>query len=178
MSSKTEAQKAAMADVRAGKPRQAIFENYRRQVSPEKHLAFSIASVADPERIKQGAKLNNVLFGILVFAAVTKALAALAYFGTSFFGGLVMLVLGIAIPVVFAIGVRRYDGQIYPLLMLLTGLGALTALLKMTEEGAWMLLDVILLGVIGWLAFQVQRIVFPNINFFSVRKDAQGNYLW
>lgn len=178
MASKRESQMAAMADVRAGKPRQEVFETYKEQVSPVKHLAFSIASVADPERMKQGAKLNNILFGLLVFAAVTKALAALAYFGTSFFGGLVMLALGLLIPVVFAIGVRKYDGQIYPLLMLLAGLGAITALLKMSEEGAWMLLDVVMLGAIGWLAFQVQRIVFPNINWFSVRKDAQGNYLW
>jgi hypothetical protein len=41
-----------------------------------------------------------------------------------------------------------------------------------------MLLDVALLGIIGGLAFQVQRIIFPNINWFAVRKDAQGNYLW
>lgn len=178
MSSKADAQRAAMADVRAGKPRQEVFATYRDQVAPEKHLAFSIASVAEPERIKQGEKLNNILFGLLVFAAVTKALAALAYFGTSFFGGLVMLALGILIPVAFAIGVRKYDGQIYPLLMLLAGLGAVTALLKMTEEGAWMLVDVVMLAVIGWLAYRVQRIVFPNINWFSVRKDAQGNYVW
>jgi hypothetical protein len=178
MSSKTEAQKAAMADVRAGKPRQEVFATYRDQVNPEKHLAFSIASVAEPERIKQGEKLNNILFGLLVFAAVTKALVALAYFGDSFFGGLVMLALGILIPVAFAIGVRKYDGQVYPFLMLLAGLGAIMALLKMTDEGAWMLLDVIMLGAIAWLAYRVQRIVFPNINWFSVRTDAQGNYLW
>lgn len=178
MASKGALQKAAMADVRAGKPRQEVFATYKEQISPEKHLAFSIASVADPERMKQGAKLNNILFGLLVFAAVTKALAALAYFGTSFLGGLAMLVLGILIPVAFAVGVRRYDGQVYPFLMLLAGLGAIMALLKMSEEGAWMLLDVVMLSAIGWLAFQVQRTVFPNINWFSVRKDAQGNYLW
>jgi hypothetical protein len=178
MPSKSELQKAAMADVRAGKPRQEVFATYQSQVSPEKHLAFSIASVADPERMKQGAKLNNVLFGLLILAAVTKALAALAYFGTSIIGGLVMLALGLLIPVAFAIGIRKYDGQIYPFLVLLAGMGALTALMKMTENGAWMLLDVALLGVIGWLAFRVQRIVFPNVNWFSVRKDGQGNYLW
>jgi predicted RND superfamily exporter protein len=172
MASKAELQKAAMADVRAGKPRQEVFEAYRSQVSPEKHLAFSIASVADPERMRQGAKLNNILFGLLVFAAVTKAITGLMM------GSMLMLVLGLLVPVAFAIGVRKVDGQIYPLLMLLAGLGAVTSLLKMTDEGAWMLLDVALLGIIGGLAFQVQRIIFPNINWFAVRKDAQGNYLW
>ena len=178
MASKSELQKSAMADVRAGKPRQEVFATYQAQVSPEKHLAFSIASVADPERMKQGAKLNNILFGLLILAAVIKALGALAYFGTSFLGGLVMLGLGVLIPVAFAIGIRKYDGQVYPLLMLLAAIGALHALVNMTQKGAWMLLDVALLGVIGWLAFRVQRIVFPNINWFSVRKDAQGNYFW
>lgn len=160
MASKSELQKAAMADVRAGKPRQDVFATYRAQVSPEKHLAFSIASVADPERIKQGATFNNILFGLLILAAVSKAVMALPYFEVSFFRGLFMLALGLLIPVAFAVGVRRYDGQVYPFLMLLAGIGALSALLKMTDEGAWMLLDAALLGMIAWLAFRVQRIVF------------------
>jgi len=172
MASKSEAQKAAMADVRAGKPRQEVFATYQSQVSPEKHLAFSIASVADPERFKQGAKLNNILFGLLVFAAITKAITALMM------GSFFMLLLGLFVPVVFAIGVRKVDGQVYPLLMLVAGVGALHSLLQMGDAGAWMLLDVALLGAIGWLAFQMQRIVFPNINWFKVRQDAQGNYVW
>jgi len=178
MASKRELLKAAMEEVRSGKPRQDVFEAYRSQVNPEKHLAFAIATVADPERAKQGAKLNNILFGLLIFAALTKALTALVYFGTSILGGLIMLVLGLLVPVAFAIGVRKYDGQLYPLLMLLTALVSITSLLKMSEEGAWMLLDVVLLGVIFWLALQVQRTVFPNLNWFAVRKDAQGNYAW
>lgn len=178
MASKSESQKAAMSDVRAGKPRHEVFATYRAHVDPEKHLAFSIASVADPTRIPRGAQLNTLLFGLLIFAAVTKAVLALPYFEVSVLRGLFMLALGLFIPFAFAIGVRRYDGQVYPLLMLVAGLGALTALLKTSEQGAWMLLDAALLGVIAWLAFRVQRIVFPNINGFFVRKDAQGNYLW
>ncbi len=178
MAGKREAQKAAMADVRAGKPRQEVFSTYESQVAPAKHLAFSIASVADPARIEQGAKLNNILFWLLVFAAVTKALMALTMFGTSFIGGLLMLALGLLVPIAFAIGIRKFDGQIYPFLMLLGAIGAVRALLAMTEQGAWMLLDAALLGLIAFLAFRVQRIVFPNINWFSVRKDAKGDYVW
>lgn len=178
MASKSKLQKAAMADVRAGKPRQEVFTAYQAQVSPDKHLAFSIASVADPARMKQGATLNNILFGLLLFAAATKALMALAMFGASFVGGLVMLVLGLFVPIAFAIAVRKYDGQVYPFLIVLAALGALRALMMMTEQGAWMLIDAALLGLIALLAFRVQRIVFPNINLFSVRKDAQGEYVW
>jgi hypothetical protein len=178
MASKRELLKTAMAEVRTGKPRQEVFAAHRSQVNPEKHLAFAIATVADPERMKQGAKLNTILFGLLIFAAATKALAALAYFGTSILGGLVMLVLGLLVPVAFAIGVRNYDGQLYPLLMLLAALVGLSSLLRMGELGAWVLLDVALLGAIFWLALQVQRTVFPNLNWFAVRKDAQGNYIW
>lgn len=178
MASKSELQRAAMAEVRAGKPRQDVFATYRTQVSPEEHLAFSIASVADPARVQRGSQLNTILFGLLIFAAVTKAVLALPYFEVSFLRGLFMLALGLLIPVAFAIGVRRYDGQVYPFLMLLAGIGALTALLKMSDEGAWMLLDAALLVVIAGLAFRVQRLVFPNIRWFSVRKDAQGNYVW
>ena len=178
MASKSALQKAAMADVRTGKPRQEVFAAYQAQVSPVKHLAFSIASVADPERMEKGAKLNNILFGLLLFAAATKALMALAMFGTSFVGGLGMLVLGLFVPIAFAIAVRKFDGQIYPFLVPLAGLGAARALLLMTEQGPWMLLDATLLGLIALLAYRVQRIVFPNINWFSVRKNSQGDYVW
>ena len=178
MTSKSSLQKAAMADVRAGKPRPEVFATYRDRVSPAKHLAFSIASVADPERQKKGVKLNNVLFYLLLFAAATKALLALALFGTSFVGGLMMLVLGLFVPIALAVAVRKFDGQIYPFLMLLAGIGAIRALMMITEQGSWMLLDAALLAAIALLAFRVQRIVFPNINWFSVRKDPQGDYVW
>lgn len=64
MASKRELLKTAMDEVRSGKPRHEVFATYRSQVNPEKHLAFAIATVADPERMKQGAKLNNILFGL------------------------------------------------------------------------------------------------------------------
>jgi len=167
-----------MDEVRRGKPRQEVFSAYQSQVEPEKHLAFAIASVADPERIKQGEKLNRILFGLLVFAAITKGLMALSYFGTSFMGGLAMLILGLLVPVAFAIAVYKYEGQAYIFLILLAGLGAVNALLKIGKEGAWMLVDVALLVVIFWLALQVKRKVFPNMSWASVRKDPQGNYIW
>jgi hypothetical protein len=173
MASKRELLKAAMADVRAGKPRQEVFDNYRAQVNHDKHLSFAVASVAEPQRIPQGEKYNKILFGLLVFAAVTKGLSALAMGG-----GLVMLLLGLVVPVVFAIGVRKYEALVYPLLVILAGISALRALLSLGDEGAWMLIEVALLGAIAWLAFQVQRSVFPNINWFKVRQDAQGNYVW
>lgn len=172
MASKRELLKAAMDEVRAGKPRQEVFTSYQSQVSPDKQLAYIIASVADPERIKQGAKLNNILFGLLVFAAITKGLTAL------FMGSLFMLLLGLVVPVVFAIGVYKYEGQVYTFLILLAGLGIANALLRIGKDGGWVLIDVALLGAILWLTLQVKRTVFPNMDWASVRKDAQGNYVW
>jgi hypothetical protein len=172
MSSKGAALKAAMADTRAGKPRQEVFATYQSQVSPDKHLAMAIATVPAPERIPLGAKFNKGLLGLLIFAAITKGLTALMM------GSLFMLVLGLLVPVAFAIGVYKHEGYAYVFLPLLTGLGALTALLKMTEEGAVMLVEAALLGLMCWLALQVKQRVFPNLGWFSVRKDAQGNYLW
>ena len=172
MASKREALKAAMDDVRAGKPRQEVFAAYQPQVSPDKHLAFAIATIPVPERIPLGEKFNKVLFGLLVFAAVTKGLSALMM------GSFFMLVLGLLVPVAFAIGVYKHEGYAYIFLPLITGMGALTALLKMTDEGAVMLIEAALLGVMCWLALQVKQRVFPNFGWLSVRKDAQGNYLW
>lgn len=172
MTSKRESLKAAMEEVRAGKPRQEVFAAYQPQVSPDKHLAFAIATIPAPERIPQGEKFNKILFGLLVFAAITKGLSALMM------GSVFMLLLGLLVPVAFAIGVYKHEGYSYVFLPLITGLGAATALLKMTDEGAWMLVEAALLGVMCWLALQVKSRVFPNIGWFSVRKDAQGNYLW
>lgn len=173
MTSRRELLKAAIDEVRAGKPKQEVFDRYRAQVNHDRHLSFAVASVADPARLPSGESLNRVLFGMLIFAAVMKGLSML-FMG----GGLILLLLGLVVPVVFAIGVRKHEALIYPLLVVLAGMNALTALLKMGDEGAWMLIEVVYLGVIAMLAFQVQRRVFPNINWFKVRQDTQGNYLW
>jgi hypothetical protein len=178
LASKSRAQRAAMAEVRAGRPRAEVFEAWRAQVSPDKHLAFSIASVADPARIPRGEPFNTLLFGLLVLAAISKAVLALGLFQVSFIRGLLMLALGLLIPVAFAIAVRRHDGQVYPFLILLAGLGAVRSVLEASEYGGWLLLDAAVLVLIAGLAAQVQRRVFPNLNWFAVRKDAQGNYLW
>lgn len=172
MASKRELLKAAMSEVRAGKPRQDVFSTYQSQVSPEKHLVFAIATIADPERIKLGEKFNKILFGLLVFAAVTKGVTALMM------GSVFMLLLGLLVPVAFAIGVYKHEGHAYIFLPLLAGLGAANALLKIGKEGGWVLVDVVLLAAIFWLALQVKLRVFPNLGWLSVRKDAQGNYLW
>lgn len=178
IASKRRAQRAAMAEVRSGRPRPEVFDAYRTEVSPEKHLAFAIASVADPARIPKGEPYNSVLFGLLVVAAISKGVTALTWFEASFLRGLLLLSLGLLIPVAFAIAVRRHEGQAYPFLVLLAGIGALRSLIQASEHGAWLLLDAAVLVVIAGLAFQVQRLVFPNIRWFGVRKDSQGNYLW
>lgn len=178
LASKSRAQRAAMAEVRAGRPRAEVFEAFRTQVIPEKHLALAIASVADPARIPRGEPYNAILFGLLVLAAISKAVLALSMFQASFFRSLLLLALGLLIPVAFAIAVRRHEGQAYPLLVLLAGLGALRSVIEASEQGAWLLLDAAVLILIAGLALQVQRRVFPNLRWFSVRKDAHGAYQW
>lgn len=178
LAAKTRAQRAAMAEVRAGRPRAEVFEAWRTQVHPDKHLAFSIASVADPARIPRGEPYNSILFGLLVLAALSKALLALDMFQGSFLRGLLMLGLGLLIPVAFAVAVRRHEGQAYPFLILLAALGAVRSVLEASEHGAWLLLDAVVLTLIAGLAFTVQRRVFPNLKWFAVRKDAHGNYVW
>jgi ABC-type antimicrobial peptide transport system permease subunit len=125
----------------------------------------------------------GILLAIPATAIMARALTELAQtyiddFRLSARGLGIGAAMGLLVPVAFAIGVRKYDGQLYPLLMLLAALVGLTSLLRMGELGGWVLLDVALLGAIFWLALQVQRRVFPNINWFSVRKDARGSHIW
>jgi|GEM_PF-3230280 len=171
--------KAAAAERQAGSPSEEIFQKYRGQVWPENALAMAIASVPDAELKRRHAVLNHVLVGLLILAASSKAAVALFLFKQfSIFIGIGAVILGVLAPTLFAIGIGRFDGKAYPLLMLLSGANMLNVLAHIPEYRAWVLVDLIPLVLIFLLAFIQKRNIFPNIGILRVKKDDRGNYIW
>jgi hypothetical protein len=138
---------------------------------------MAIASVADPKRKRRYAALNYVLVALLVLAAVLKALSIVWFSNLSpglMFGA---VVLGLIVPLCFAVLIARFDGRIYSFLILLVALNALNILF---EKGKVLpkLPDLLFVGAVIAVAFATQRKIFPNIRFFSVQKNADGSYVW
>src|SRR4030095_8092558 len=171
--------KAAGAERQAGSPAQEVFDKYKGQVWPENALAMAIASVADPEVKRHYTTLNYVLVGLLILAAFTTAVTVLFMLRQlSIFIGLGGVILGVLVPVIFAVAVWRFDGRAYGLLMLICGANALNVLTHIPEYGIWVLSDLVMLAMIFILAFIQKKNVFPNLGVFRVKKDDQGNYVW
>lgn len=170
--------KQAQSDVRAGKERRAVFETYHTQIKNPDHLATAIASVAHAERKEKYKGLNLLLALLLFLAAGTTAFTALfiALATKSLAIGLGVFLLGIIVPVVMAIGVLRYEGQVYGFLLIICGINLLNTLLKFTELGVWILIEVAFLAAIISLAWLVKSKLFPNLGLFKVKKDASGQY--
>ncbi|HEX5034076.1 MAG TPA: hypothetical protein VFW62_06310, partial [bacterium] len=153
--------KAAIEARKAGKTPDQVFQEFSGQVTNQNALAVAIASVPDPTLKKKWAPLNYVLFALLVFAAITKAISALAIFQQYGIAAMLAIVLlGVFVPAAFAIAVITFDGRSYPILVMLCVVNALNVALK-TELGSARWLDVGLLGVIAVLAYAIKRLMFP-----------------
>jgi hypothetical protein len=169
--------KQAQSEVRSGKDRQAVFDAYGGQIKNPAHLAAAIASVVRPEHRQRHGGLNTLLAGLLFTAAGLKALTALVVFSRqSIFIGLGAVLLGILVPIAMAIGVLRFEGQVYGLLILICGVNLLNTLMKVGELGAWVLVDAVFLTAIMALAWTLKNKLFPSLGFLKAKKDASGKY--
>jgi len=170
--------KAAIQERKAGKSAEQVYQAYSSQVTNQNALAVAIASVPDPGLKKKYAPLNYILFALLVFAAITKAISAVTVFQQ--YGAaavLAIVLLGVLVPGVFAISVFTFDGRSYPILVLLCVVNALNVALK-TELGPTRWFDVGLLALIAGLTYAVKRLMFPNFGIFKVKRDPAGNFAW
>ena len=177
MSSSSQALKQARQEVRAGGDRQAIYEKYRDQVSRPLKLATVISNIPPQPIPSAGRILNAVLLAMLVLAALLKMLGIIGLLGegTPLPAMLGVIVVGLLIPVVFIIGVARWEGQIYALLPILCLLGILRAWMKYPPLDA--ILDTVLLAVIAGLAVAVKLVAFPHLGFWGVKKAPGGGYV-
>jgi hypothetical protein len=173
-----QALKQARQEVRAGGDRQTVFNKYREQFPKPIKLATIVASTPQEPIPTLGRVLNAVLLVFLILAAISKVFAAIAMFGG---GGSVLpvllgIVLGLAIPVIFAIAVAKWEGQVYPILPILCLLGILRSWMKSPPLDA--AIDTIFLVAIAGLAIAVKLIVFPHIGFLGVKKNAAGDFVF
>lgn len=171
--------KQAIADVKAGQDRKKTFETYLPQVKNPKHLSMAIASVPKPELQVRFATLNYVLVGLLAFAAITKLLMGLLYFFQyGAFVGIFATLLGVVIPVIFAVAVFKMEGQVYSILVVLCSINILNVLVKVGDQGIWVVPDVVLLVLIAVLAGWLRSKLFPNMGWLGVKKDSSGAFIF
>lgn len=178
MSATSQLLKQARAEVRAGADRQAVFDKYRGQIDKPIKLATIVAATPQDPIPTSARILNAILLVLLILAAISKAFAAVALFGDMDSVAPVILgvILGMVIPVIFAIAVAKWEGQVYMVLPLLCALGILRSWMKSSPLEAG--LDTIFLIAIAVLAVVVKRMVFPGLGFLGVKKNAGGEFVF
>lgn len=169
--------KEVVKERKNGRPPEEVYRQYQGQIKPDKALAMAIASVPDPELKQRYAIPNYVLVALLIVAAVFKVVSV-------FFLGLPpafvigVLILGVVVPVIFAIAVYQFDGRVYPILVILCIVNMLNVIVRNEDSFLTILPDLVFLGVIVAMTLYVKSKIFPNIGFLSVKKDHEGNYAW
>lgn len=177
MSEQSQALKQARHEVRAGGDRRAVFEKYKSKVPRDLKLAMIVASTPQDPIPNTARILNAVLLVLLILAALSKALTAFTMLSdTSAMPILFGILLSILLPVIFAVAVAKWEGQVYLLLPLLCLLGILRAWMKYSSLDA--AIDTIFLLAIGAIAVVVKLMVFPHLGFLGVKKDGSGGYVF
>jgi hypothetical protein len=169
--------KQAIREVKEGQDRQKVFQAHLPEVSNPKHLATAIAGVPNPELKARYASINYVLVALLIVAALLKLAGGLFYFMQyGAFIGIAAVFLGILVPLVFAMGVARFEGQIYSILIILCIANALNLLIKINQSGLWAIPDLVLLAVIAGLSWWLKSKIFPSLGFLGAKQDANGAF--
>lgn len=174
MSATSQLLKQARHEVRAGGDRQAIFQKYRDQFTRPVKLAMIVASTPQDPIPSFAKVLNVILFVFLILAAISKAFAVTAMLGEFQMPMLLGILLAVALPLIFAIAVIKWEGQVYLILPLLCLLGILRSWMKSAPLDA--AIDTIFLLVIAALAVAIKLMVFPHLGFLGVKKNAAGEF--
>jgi len=164
---------------RAGQDRRKVFETYQSQISRPVQLAMVIASVPEPSRKEAHLLANSALLVLLVVAALTKLLSVFVLFPQ--FGPVPLIgmaLLGIVMPVICAIEVFRFNGQIYMILPIFCAASLMQVLIHEIDSPLGLIIDGGLILAIGGLSLWIKAKVFPNIGLRGVKKDAAGAFIF
>lgn len=174
MSATSQLLKQARHEVRAGADRQAVFQKYRDQFTRPVKLAMIVASTPQDPIPTTARILNAVLLVLLILAAISKAIAIVGLMGEFQLPLVFGILLAIALPVIFAIAVAKWEGQVYSLLPLLCLLGILRTWMNGPPISA--AFDTIFLIAIAAVAIAIKLMVFPHLGFLGVKKNAAGEF--
>jgi len=169
----------ARDEVRAGQDRRKVFETYQSQISRPVQLAMVIATVPEPSRKEAHLLANSALVVLLVVAALTKLLSVFVLFPQ--FGPVPLIgmaLIGIAMPVLCAVEVARFNGQIYMILPIFCVAALMQVLIHELNSPLGLIIDGSLILGIGGLSLWIKAKVFPNIGLGGVKKDASGGFVF
>jgi len=177
MSTTSQVLKQAKQEVLSGADRRTVFEKYQSQFPKPLKLATVISNIPKGPIPPLARVLNIVLIVLLFLAALSKAIAVLAILSDApAVPAILGVLLSIALPVIFAIAAIKWEGQVYLMLPLLCLLGILRSWMKNPALDA--AIDTFFLLAIAGVAVAIKLIVFPNIGFRGVKKDASGQYVF
>jgi len=168
----------AREEVRAGQDRRKVFETYQGQIKRPVQLAMVIASIPDPARKEAHLIANSALVVLLVVAALTKLLSVFVLFPQ--FGPVPLIglaIIGIILPVICAIEVARFNGQMYWVLPIFCVGSLFQIVAHELDSPLGLLIDGGLVFAIGALSVYIKMKVFPNIGMGGVKKDASGAFI-
>ncbi len=163
--------------LRRGQSKEDIFKELSQKYHEEDMLAKLICMFPAKERREKYKNLNNALFYILILTALLKVLVSWPILlSVSPYAILIVLIVPL-LNIWFATEVWKMRGYIYRILGLFAIYGIFESAEGFFKQGAWILLDVALLGVIAILSFYMGSKLFPNYGFFGPKKDSNGKYV-
>ena len=169
-----------------GENKAALFEQFRKEIPKESHVAFLIASTATPENILKTRQLRIILISLV--ALLTLPLTFFAhYFVTQVeyqrgaLEWLFTLAIGVAFPLLNALGMLRHRFPAYTNFMT-TGLVFVVLAVVALHQHAMTMTPTILVSLglaIALIVYcgYVRSLLFPAISWFgTVKKNSQQDY--
>lgn len=160
----------------AGKNDQQIYDELSGQFEHKKNLALLITGTAAPQNREKYKLYNNILIGLLGLTVLFRLMAIGSLMSENGILGLVLSLVGIALPALFIYGFINYMGAMYKFCGFMTIL-AIVQLLARGNFEILVLIDLVILVAMAGLSFYLGSKMFPNFNPGKLKKDENGGYV-
>ncbi len=167
----------AKKDVLSGQNRNEVFNRYKGQIPKPVTLAVAISSIPQEEAKRNYSTLNSVLFGILILVTLLKLLSMILLVqGQNATLGFGLVIVGLIIPGIMAIGVFKMEGQVYAVLPILCIAALANILTHFSHPES--LIEVGIISIVLGLTLFLKSKLFPTLTWRGPKKDAQGDFIF
>ena len=156
---------------------QEIYNELSQQYYDKQGLAVTITSIPTEADLAKYGVYNNILLGILALSIVFKFLTV---FSLTLQAGQPLLLLLIFVVPLFTLYfiylIKNYNAFAYRACGFLAIAGLLQAVQK-TDNAFDLILNIIFAGSICFLAFYLDKNLFPKYSPGKLKKDSNGEYI-
>jgi hypothetical protein len=165
-------------EVLAGKDRSQVFESYKQSFPRPLHLANFIASIPHEELKGRYRILNYFLLALLILGGIGKLFALITLFkGQNPALAIGLALLGLLVPLALAIEVVKMNGQVYQVIPIFCA-AAYLQIVNHFQGIPDALIDAAFITLVLVITLLLKARLFPNIRWFRVKQDAQGNFVF